>query len=229
MTTDEEQIRDLLARYCLTLDLDDVDGWVALFTPDATYQVYGRAFEGHEGLRRMMRRRAGRPPPGRPAGDRAGRRRPRHHAAEPAVRRAGVGHDAQRRLRRRAGPHPRRVGASRRPAAASSWPTASRTARPTDQVRTPMPAASFCFFHSARGIRVASTSRSAWRPQGADGRLLLRRVRERVPVEEAAGVLPGDLVDLVVGAARRPGAPSRRTPATRATSCRCGGSRTPRR
>jgi len=54
MRTDEEQIRDLLARYCLTLDLDDVDGWVALFTPDATYQVYGRAFEGHEGLRRMM-------------------------------------------------------------------------------------------------------------------------------------------------------------------------------
>ena len=48
------EIRNLLARYCLTLDLDDVDGWVALFTPDATYHVYGRAFEGHDGLRRMM-------------------------------------------------------------------------------------------------------------------------------------------------------------------------------
>ena len=51
---DEAAIRNLLARYCLTLDLDDVDGWVALFTPDATYHVYGRAFEGHDGLRRMM-------------------------------------------------------------------------------------------------------------------------------------------------------------------------------
>ena len=47
-------ISDLLARYCLTLDLDDVDGWVALFTPDATYEVYGRSFEGHDGLRRML-------------------------------------------------------------------------------------------------------------------------------------------------------------------------------
>jgi hypothetical protein len=51
---DRGAITDLLARYCLTLDLDDVDGWVALFTPDARYHVYGRSFDGHEGLRRMM-------------------------------------------------------------------------------------------------------------------------------------------------------------------------------
>jgi SnoaL-like domain len=51
---DRGAISDLLARYCLTLDLDDVDGWVALFTPDARYHVYGRSFDGHEGLRRMM-------------------------------------------------------------------------------------------------------------------------------------------------------------------------------
>jgi 3-phenylpropionate/cinnamic acid dioxygenase small subunit len=51
---DHAAISHLLARYCLTLDHDDVDGWVALFTPDATYQVYGRSFDGHEGLRRMM-------------------------------------------------------------------------------------------------------------------------------------------------------------------------------
>jgi len=50
---DHAEIRNLLARYCLTLDLDDTDGWVALFTPDATYQVYGRAFVGHDGLRAM--------------------------------------------------------------------------------------------------------------------------------------------------------------------------------
>jgi hypothetical protein len=51
---DHVAISNLLARYCLTLDLDDVDGWVSLFTPDATYRVYGRVFEGHEGLRAMM-------------------------------------------------------------------------------------------------------------------------------------------------------------------------------
>lgn len=51
---DDAEIRNLLARYCLALDLDDVEGWVALFTPDASYHVYGRAFEGHDGLRKMM-------------------------------------------------------------------------------------------------------------------------------------------------------------------------------
>jgi 3-phenylpropionate/cinnamic acid dioxygenase small subunit len=52
---DHVAISDLLARYRLTLDLDDVPGWISLFTPDARYQVYGRSYEGHEGLRRMMR------------------------------------------------------------------------------------------------------------------------------------------------------------------------------
>jgi hypothetical protein len=51
---DHVAISDLLARYCLTLDLDDVEGWVSLFTPDAGYEVYGRVFGGHEGLRKMM-------------------------------------------------------------------------------------------------------------------------------------------------------------------------------
>lgn len=48
-------ITDLLARYCLALDLDDVDGCVALFTPDASYEVYGRTFEGNDGVRKMMK------------------------------------------------------------------------------------------------------------------------------------------------------------------------------
>ncbi len=51
---DHVAISDLVARYCLALDLDDVEGWISLFTPDATYEVYGRAFEGHAGLRTMM-------------------------------------------------------------------------------------------------------------------------------------------------------------------------------
>jgi hypothetical protein len=51
---DDVEIRNLLARYCLTLDLDDVEGWVSLFTRDAAYEVYGRSFDGHDGLRKMM-------------------------------------------------------------------------------------------------------------------------------------------------------------------------------
>jgi hypothetical protein len=50
---DRGAISDLLARYCLTLDVDDVDGWVQLFTPDGRFEVYGRSWDGHEGLRRM--------------------------------------------------------------------------------------------------------------------------------------------------------------------------------
>ncbi len=52
---DHVAITNLLARYCLNLDLDDVDAWVELFTPDATYEVYGRSWEGHSGLGKMMR------------------------------------------------------------------------------------------------------------------------------------------------------------------------------
>jgi len=51
---DHVAIADLLARYCLALDLGDVDGWLALFTPDARYEVYGRTFEGADGLRGMI-------------------------------------------------------------------------------------------------------------------------------------------------------------------------------
>ena len=50
VTDDHAEIRDLLARYCLYLDLDDAAGWVGLFTPDAVYEVYGREFVGHEGI-----------------------------------------------------------------------------------------------------------------------------------------------------------------------------------
>ena len=51
---DHAEISNLLAHYCLLLDLDDVEAWVALFTPDATYHVYGHTFAGHDGLRKMM-------------------------------------------------------------------------------------------------------------------------------------------------------------------------------
>jgi 3-phenylpropionate/cinnamic acid dioxygenase small subunit len=51
---DHAAIANLLARYCLALDLDDADGWIALFTPDASFEVYGRSFVGHHGLRTMI-------------------------------------------------------------------------------------------------------------------------------------------------------------------------------
>lgn len=56
---DHVAIADLLARYCLALDADDVDRWVDLFLPDARYEAYGQSFEGHDGLRRMIREAPG--------------------------------------------------------------------------------------------------------------------------------------------------------------------------
>jgi len=38
---DDTEIRDLLARYCLYLDLEDVEAWIALFTEAAEYHVSG--------------------------------------------------------------------------------------------------------------------------------------------------------------------------------------------
>lgn len=51
---DHVAINNVFARYCLCLDLEDADGWVALYTQDARYEVFGRRFEGHDGLRSMF-------------------------------------------------------------------------------------------------------------------------------------------------------------------------------
>lgn len=47
-------ITNLLANYCLSLDRDDTERCVALFTEDGAFEVYGRSFDGHDGLRTMM-------------------------------------------------------------------------------------------------------------------------------------------------------------------------------
>jgi 3-phenylpropionate/cinnamic acid dioxygenase small subunit len=52
---DDAAVRNLLARYCVLLDQERIDEWVQLFTADATYEVYGRPFTGHDGLRKMLR------------------------------------------------------------------------------------------------------------------------------------------------------------------------------
>lgn len=51
--TDLDDIRQLLAQYCVLLDADDHETWLRLFLPDASFLVYGRSFDGHEGLLRM--------------------------------------------------------------------------------------------------------------------------------------------------------------------------------
>jgi hypothetical protein len=52
-TDDVAEINVLLTRYGATLDRDQDEEWVALFVPDCSYEVYGRTFEGHDGLRKI--------------------------------------------------------------------------------------------------------------------------------------------------------------------------------
>jgi SnoaL-like domain len=52
--TDQAAIRDLIAAYALALDAGDIEGCVELFTADAQFLVYGRSFDGHDGVRKMF-------------------------------------------------------------------------------------------------------------------------------------------------------------------------------
>jgi ketosteroid isomerase-like protein len=54
-SNDQAAIRELLGGYALTLDAGDIDGCMELFTADAQFQVYGRSFAGHDGIRKMFR------------------------------------------------------------------------------------------------------------------------------------------------------------------------------
>ena len=51
MLQDRIEILDLLGRYCLTLDTDDLDGWVNCFTENGTFGNDERALVGHNKLR----------------------------------------------------------------------------------------------------------------------------------------------------------------------------------
>jgi uncharacterized protein (TIGR02246 family) len=55
MTDDQAAIRELIAGYALALDAGDIDECVRLFTTDAQFLVYGRAFVGHDGIAAMFR------------------------------------------------------------------------------------------------------------------------------------------------------------------------------
>ncbi len=54
VTDDHAAIRELIAAYALALDAGDIEGCVELFTADAQFLVYGRSFDGHDGIRKMF-------------------------------------------------------------------------------------------------------------------------------------------------------------------------------
>jgi len=54
--TDREAILDLIARYAVTLDSDDIDGCLSLFTEDAEYLVFGKTLVGREKIGQMFTR-----------------------------------------------------------------------------------------------------------------------------------------------------------------------------
>ena len=51
---DDRAIRDLLARYALALDTDDIDRCLELFTDDGQFVVFGREFSGRDQIRAMF-------------------------------------------------------------------------------------------------------------------------------------------------------------------------------
>jgi hypothetical protein len=51
---DKAAIRELIAAYALALDAGDIEECVQLFTADAIFSVYGRSFDGHDGIRQMF-------------------------------------------------------------------------------------------------------------------------------------------------------------------------------
>ena len=56
---DRLAITELFARYCWCFDTADVEGFVALFAPDATYESHGgRRFVGHEAIGGYLRQAA---------------------------------------------------------------------------------------------------------------------------------------------------------------------------
>lgn len=58
MTSDADAhtaINDLLARYCVLLDREDVDAVAELFAEDAQFHVFGHTYEGPAGVRHVLR------------------------------------------------------------------------------------------------------------------------------------------------------------------------------
>jgi len=57
VTSDEQQVLNLLSDYCWYVDRRDVEAVVALFEPGATFDLgFGRVHHGHDELREMYER-----------------------------------------------------------------------------------------------------------------------------------------------------------------------------
>ena len=54
---DRTEIMDLLARYSLAADTADIEGYAAVFTPDAILELGSGRREGHEQIKEFMRKR----------------------------------------------------------------------------------------------------------------------------------------------------------------------------
>ncbi|OBA83957.1 hypothetical protein A9W99_06060 [Mycobacterium sp. 1164966.3] len=55
MNGDQAAIRELIARYALSLDAGDIDQCVELFAEDSEFLVYGKSFAGRQGIGGMFR------------------------------------------------------------------------------------------------------------------------------------------------------------------------------
>lgn len=53
-TDDRTAIQDLISRYNMAHDTDDVEGWINTFTQDATFVTTSSSREGHEQLRQFF-------------------------------------------------------------------------------------------------------------------------------------------------------------------------------
>jgi hypothetical protein len=51
---DYAEISNLFAKYCLTLDHEELDAWLDVFTPDGAFRSYGRQWAGPDELKDVM-------------------------------------------------------------------------------------------------------------------------------------------------------------------------------
>jgi hypothetical protein len=51
---DELAIHRLFAEYCLRFELDTIDDWLDLFTPDAVFDVHRRSLNGRQEIKDML-------------------------------------------------------------------------------------------------------------------------------------------------------------------------------
>ncbi|MBU9763424.1 nuclear transport factor 2 family protein [Mycobacterium sp. TNTM28] len=54
MSEEAAAVRELISAYALSLDADEIENCLSLFTSDAEFEVYGRVFTGPDGIREMF-------------------------------------------------------------------------------------------------------------------------------------------------------------------------------